>query len=1021
MIPLSFTARAIRYRAGVSAAVFVVGAMAMGVAALAPLYARAGSESILRDTLTNAAAQDSGIRVQTLVTPSDHTLADLRKRVAASRPRGYEPGIESIYLTGMGRTTKPNSEVVKVKTVYRQGACAHFVIDAGRCPRASGELMASSRTAQQNGWTLGSHVVIRSFNTTIQFSDFVGLDHIEARIVGLFHPQNPQDGYWFGENYFTPLLGNGDEANTIDSVFVAPETFYSLGAQVQAWHALDIGLDPHLIRLDGESTLRRQSAAFAAQVSDEQTNVTTSLPKVLHLADGESHLLKTVVLLVALQLVVLTFLVLFLIVASAAEDRGAEVALAKLRGHRLPTVLQIALAEPAILLALSAPVGLLVGRLVVGRLASTVLASHTPVEIRTPTVLAVLAAVAGGVVAAALGVSQIVRRPIAAQWQRTSSTSGGGVFVVAEVILAVAAVIGIVRLRQVGLLGGARTSSTALVVPGVIVLLAAIIASRILPAGCRALARKAGGPRSIARFLALRLVGRRAIAARLAVLLTVAVGLAAGAVDVSLIASGNRAQRAATDVGAPTVLGVEASPQLEARVRKADPDGAWAMTTALWTSFGGSINGYLLAADLRAFPAVAHWRGDFASESLASVKTKLLGTTASPITIRNGELAISATYTGTPLPLGVDVELATPSSSLTVSVGRLTNGNHLYTGNVTACTNGCRLVAIHLTKNEDQFKLVKGALTLHFIKTGSTSVPQADVEDPAGWSPIFGAEPSLDFGRTSRSQDGLRYELKAPGAEALGLRRNTIPSPLPLAVNPTQLTGGPPSIADVTGQLVEGTSVADVQVLPRARDQGTLVNLDYLGVALPHFGDYAEWQVWLGKGAPKDAVKRLTAAGVVVQSTQTTAARRHELDRSGASLGLLLFTLAAGAGALLAPAATAMAIFITARRRAFELAALTSVGVRRRALFMGCLGEQLLVLGTGMVVGLAAGFTGAQLAIGNIPEFSDTPIPSLQLSPHVLGVLVFAGAMALLVVVTAAVAAFALVRSADPAVLREAG
>lgn len=1024
VIALGQAVRAIRYRTGASLAIFIVGIMAIAVASIGPLYARAGNESILRDALSFAPAQATGLHVQTLQPPAARPLESFHDLVRQHQPYGYDAGTEVIYANGTAKSDVVNSETVFVKTVYRQDVCAHMVIDKGRCPTKVNELLVATRTAKTVGWDVGARIRTARFGNTVflQQRD-VGISELHSTVVGTYHPKDPSESYWFGEDYFNPHENFGEDPNTIDAVFTVPATFEQLSASIFAWHGIDLHLDPAKIRLDEQGSLRRQVQAFTDTIVGGQTNVTTSITDVLDREDDEAHLLKTVVLLVTLQLAILTFLVLFLIVASAAEDRGAEIALAKLRGHRLPTVIQVALAEPMLLLVASAPFGLLAGHLLVQGLASNVLADDTPVFIRTPTMIAVGAALLGGLLAATLGVANIIRRPIAEQWQRTTrSSNGAGVFAALEIALGLGAVVLIVQLYESGSLDGSKPTSSALAIPAIIVLLAGIVGSRALPAACRALARQGGGPSRIASFLALRLVSRRAIGARLTVLLAVAIGLATSAVDISLIAAGNRAQRAATDLGAPTVLSVEGTSTLLRDVRKADPEGRWAMTAALGSSFGGPLQGYILAADLKAFPHVAHWRQDFASDRLDVLLQRLTVPPPGAIAISNGELRIATTYSGTPVALTINIDLKSAHGITTIPIGTLAAGSRDLTAMVTTCASACTLNAIRLSKESSaQYVLSKGSFTIRALSTGGRSVPKGVFADPYGWTHIYGAQPALDEGNVERVANGLRYNFKVPGGDSAGIRRAPAPAPLPIAINPAQLQVGDPVIQDAQAQLTAIKSAGDVAVLPQVKDVGNLVSLEYVLLDLPRFADYAIWQVWLGPKAPPDALERLKGVGVTVQSTKTTAQRRAELDRSGASLGLLLFSFAAGAGALLAPAATAMAIFITARRRAFELAALMAVGVKRRVLVRACLGEQLLVLGTGLVVGVIAGFLGAQLALPNVPEFSDKPIPALQLTPHYGGVLLFVLGMAVLVVATASAAAYALVRSAKPAVLREAG
>ncbi|HEU0190647.1 MAG TPA: ABC transporter permease, partial [Mycobacterium sp.] len=190
---------------------------------------------------------------------------------------------------------------------------------------------------------------------------------------------------------------------------------------------------------------------------------------------------------------------------------------------------------------------------------------------------------------------------------------------------------------------------------------------------------------------------------------------------------------------------------------------------------------------------------------------------------------------------------------------------------------------------------------------------------------------------------------------------------------------------------------------------------------LPSFAAEATWQVWLGPAAPADAVQRLTSHGLIVQGQHTTAQRADALAREGPALALRLLLACAVAAVLLAVAATVIAVLGSSRRRAFELAALRMVGVRRAALIRASFLEQLTLLGTALVLGVPAGWVAARLVMPAIPEYSRaTPLPSSYL-PAVTPVVILFAALAAVLAAAALAAALALIRAAVPNRLREAG
>jgi predicted lysophospholipase L1 biosynthesis ABC-type transport system permease subunit len=213
--------------------------------------------------------------------------------------------------------------------------------------------------------------------------------------------------------------------------------------------------------------------------------------------------------------------------------------------------------------------------------------------------------------------------------------------------------------------------------------------------------------------------------------------------------------------------------------------------------------------------------------------------------------------------------------------------------------------------------------------------------------------------------------------------------------------------------------VQQAPVLPAVLNNGFIFDVRYLLAELPGFVSEANWQVWISTRAPPDALKRLNAAGFQIQKVRTQSARVTVLGRQAPALALLLLLACAIAGAVLAVGGTAISVSANGRRRSYEIAALQAVGTSRRSLLVASISEQLLLLGTAVVLGLPTGLLAARLAMPVIPEFSDhTPI-SLRYTPRWLPTLAFAGGFVLLLTLTAVVAAWGLMRIAVPSRLRE--
>src|SRR5262249_57167978 len=126
-------------------------------------------------------------------------------------------------------------------------------------------------------------------------------------------------------------------------------------------------------RADMTGVEQRYEAGDTAQLE-------TGLPALLDAADHERGLLQVSTALVAAQLALLAWLVLFQVVTDAAESRGNEVALAKLRGFSGRSTVAFGLGQPLAVLVAALPVGLLVAWGAVSAMSRWVLVPGTPVQ-----------------------------------------------------------------------------------------------------------------------------------------------------------------------------------------------------------------------------------------------------------------------------------------------------------------------------------------------------------------------------------------------------------------------------------------------------------------------------------------------------------------------------------------------------------------------------------------------------------------------------------------------------------------
>jgi hypothetical protein len=250
----------------------------------------------------------------------------------------------------------------------------------------------------------------------------------------------------------------------------------------------------------------------------------------------------------------------------------------------------------------------------------------------------------------------------------------------------------------------------------------------------------------------------------------------------------------------------------------------------------------------------------------------------------------------------------------------------------------------------------------------------------------------------------------------------------------------PAVIASGTASVYPGVSAHDISsfglderpVMIDGRFQSvTLPQLDRFGVlvdfelALKAMTDSpagpVNYQVWLASGAPSDMAARLARQGVTVTGTVRAADFRRELDHTGPALAEALFLVGAVVAIVLAIGAALLGGATTARRRAYEVAALEAAGVPGGALRRALTLEQAVLLGLGLVVGLGAGLGGSALALPSTPFFVDETVgPPVARGLPLALVGALAGILLVVFALTSAVIAWLITRQATAARLREA-
>ncbi|MDQ1696600.1 MAG: putative transport system permease protein [Frankiaceae bacterium] len=1000
--------RAIYHRAGTSLVVLVVALCATAAATVGPTYYVAARHSILQDALTSTNVVGRGFQA-VQQGPVQGTLGGLDASVSTeldtvlhgpdTTQRLFRPTVRALETSAFFADA-----VQVVPLVWRTDICAHLHFRSGRCPSAVDEVVASSSLAALNHWQLGARLSAAK--------------RTPMSLVGVYDIPDTSGDYWFGRSpvYFPAEVPTPDK-QPFDALFTTRQTIDALHGNPQGTTVVARSLAAERVRPSDVDALSSLDVRLNTSPTLSGVAVITGMSSTAESVHSNWSALAVPVVVVTAELLVLTWLLLFLVVTDAVEARGTEIALAKLRGYGAGRSLVFGLGEPVSLLSIALPAGALVGWALTGVLARTLLRPDTPVSLPALGWVGAAIAATGGIAAIAVAARRTLSRPVVEQWRRTGhkATDRGWVF---DAIVLTGTVAGLVQLRVSGTLGSARHSALALLVPGLLGLGVAVVGSRLLPVLCQALFGRTRHRGGLGPFLAMRHIVRRPGGTRTTMILATAIALATFSVGAWSVSNANRTRVARVTVGAPTVMSVVVPPTSELGdvVDRIDPDGRSAAAVEVFDS--GSTT--LVAVQPQRFASVANWGAGFVGDP-GRLMSGLHPPAPDPVVLDGDDvrvrlrvdkldpadtrLTLDFVALGASAPTPVDLGVVTPRHRSITRVGSLA-----------ACP--CTVRDLQLAP--------MGAATQVI---GDVTITGIDVRDASGWHPVPHATDIAGWSDSGDQQvvvdsvggGGLHWSFFATKDAPPTLTTRDRPDPLPAVVS--RSLAGNDAALDATGLNAAGlrVSVLDQAAnVPGAATNGVVVDLTYAERAA--YGNVAPAiaQVWARGNV--DRIRRgLAAAHVAVLSTTTSGDVDAELSRQGPALASVLFLADAAAAAVLAALAAVLGLTAAARRRRYEYAALAATGASRRSLYAALAIEQLVVIGFGALTGIGTGLVAEALAGRNVPEFVTAPAATLLwYRPSLLVLGVALGLGLLLLLASAALAAGALLRSVSADQLREA-
>lgn len=875
---LLLAVRALRWRWKASAAVLVVAVLASAAAALGPLYSRSAQDSLLRDRLTSASPFTRSIvgeaDLGTQPALAAQTLRVVEQSASDQGLQQYFGAVEEAVGTGTASAelTVGGQKRGYTTVGWSTSTCTSVRFTAGRCPTAVREVAVSQQTFSDAGLALGATLTLGLFPQSAQDRVYVvGVYDRDTARAPAFAASSPAQAAPPAPGTLLPRL---DQILTSRATVEQDLSLF----HVTTFRRLRPGV-VHVGNLPALSAALTAGSVTATVVGLPEYTVSSPLPALITSVDAARRQVADSALVVTAQLVLLSWFVLFLVVAATTEERSPEVALAKLRGMRAGPTALFALTEPLLLLTLAAPLGLVLAVGVDALLVRAGLGPGTQVLLDHAVAAAVAAAFAGGLVACALAARRVLGVPVLAELRRTGGRRARVVRTVAvdAVVVAIAAA-GVWQLRA------GASGTLVLFVPGLLALAVGVPAARLVPLAAGLEVRRTRRSARVGAFLAARNLSRRPTGARSVVLLTVAVALVVFAVDGWSAAEVTRAHQSAQQVGAATVLHVAYLPpaQLLTAVRAADPSGNAAMA-AIQTPVG--VNGALLAVDAARLSAVSAWNPAWAGTSTARLTAGLTPAAPPPLSLHGPTVFLTDRYLPGPggsrigWTLTVQV-LGADGVVSNVDLGSVPTGLGHLTGALPAgCGDtGCALLSMTLNRPLTDSDPATGSFEILAMGDTRGPVPPAVAAPVAGTDRWRVAPDNLNDTDPDRPLDALLRPGASPGwfvatfttAAVLDVTVTTTAFP---RVVPVLL--GSATVADGYGGVagsVYATGLGDAPliarplpgrgVLPRVGTDGALADLGLLAAQDPDPPLTVDDQVWLAAGSASTVRARLAARGV---------------------------------------------------------------------------------------------------------------------------------------------------------------
>jgi hypothetical protein len=306
------------------------------------------------------------------------------------------------------------------------------------------------------------------------------------------------------------------------------------------------------------------------------------------------------------------------------------------------------------------------------------------------------------------------------------------------------------------------------------------------------------------------------------------------------------------------------------------------------------------------------------------------------------------------LPLELWLRYVSTSDGVdhSLSMGRVPlTGHHTLHGFVSDCDQGCQVEQLYIAGSSSSVTDAHGTLAIAGAFADGDQPGDWRLTDPKAWRAARPFPPSnVSPVRLTGSEAGLQVAISKGDGTIVRFTTTDIPAAPPVVATDgttfdkagNDAVNGASLVGTRTPMKVTGRAVA----LPVVGNDGGLSDL---GAALREYGDQSTnvplTELLVAKGTPASVLTEVGNHGVDLSTVRTEADELQLLRTDAFSLGWRVFLIVGVLTLLLAFLGVLTLAVVQLRWRAYEVAALRVVGVRRRDLRRAVVTEYVALLG----------------------------------------------------------------------------